>query len=504
MMRYIKNKYVIVAVVIVVIAILYLIMRGGSSAAIESSPVTLGNVVEKVSVTGKISPSNKADLSFDVSGSISHIYVKVGDQVKKGDVLASLGNADAIASLASAQAKLDDIKRVLRPEELRVEQAKVDSARVALQNAKTNAVNASRNGYVQAQGAIVNYADIFFLNPQSSNPIIKINTQSGTRETVIEQERVVAGDQLKKWKNDLDNASSTDDVGLLLANSNGYLSNLKSFADDLSSIVNGLNPGNSGLPQLAIDSYVATINTCLSTLNQSITSVSGAETSLEQAQTTYSEASSNFTLKTSGSSAETIRSQQAAVDSLMAVVAKGSIRSPLDGVVTRVDPHEGEYAAPGISGFSVQSDGAYKIEAYVPEADIAKVAVGNHADVTLDAYGSDTIFAATVTLMDPAETVLEGVPTYKVTLGFNQKDARIRSGMTANTDILTHEHNGVLYVPTRAIIINSDGTRSVRVLNKDGKTFVSVPVTIGLKSSNGTTEIATGLAEGQKAVTYTK
>ena len=124
--------------------------------------------------------------------------------------------------------------------------------------------------------------------------------------------------------------------------------------------------------------------------------------------------------------------------------------------------------------------------------------------MTLDAYGSDIIFDAAVTLMDPAETVLEGVPTYKVTLQFVKADDRIRSGMTANTEILTHEHDGVLYIPTRAIIINDDGSRSVRVLNKDGKTFATSTVKIGLKGSSGTTEIVSGVKVGDKVVTYIK
>ena len=52
------------------------------------------------------------------------------------------------------------------------------------------------------------------------------------------------------------------------------------------------------------------------------------------------------------------------------------------------------------------------------------------ADVTLDAYGSGVIFQARVDIIDPAETVLDGVPPYKVTLDFVSADPRIRSGMT--------------------------------------------------------------------------
>ncbi len=502
--RFIKNKYFIIGVVVVVILAIYFVMRGGSSSTIESAVVVSGNVIEKVSVTGKISPLEKADLSFDSSGSISNIYVKVGDKVNKGQLLASLDNADAVASLASAQAKLDDLTRALRPEELLLEKAKVDSALVALSNAKTNAINAVRDGYVETQGAIFNYTDTFFRNPQSGNPTIIINAQSNAAQSSINFERVAVSDYLKYWKSDLDNATSTDGVDVLLINSNKYISETKSFADHLSVIVNSLSVSGSALSQSVIDSYVSTMNLGQSSLNQAVTSIATAKTALEQSQTAYNEVYNNFVLKNAGSSAEAIRAQQATVNSLAATVAKGRIYSPIEGTVTRVDPHEGEYASPGQAGFAVQSEGSYKIEAYVPEADIAKIIIGNQAEVTLDAYGSDTIFGAVVTLIDPAETVLEGVPTYKVTLQFGKEDVRIRSGMTANTDIMTREHDNVLYVPTRAIITDDSGAKSVRVLNKDGKTFASIPVTLGLKGSSGTTEIVSGLSAGQKVVTYSK
>ena len=496
-----KNKYVIAGIIVVVLLILYIIMRGGSSANIEAASVVSGNVVEQVSVTGKISPMDKADLSFDTAGSIAHIYVKVGTQVKKGDILASLDNAADVASLASAQAKLDDITRSLRPEELQVEQAKVDSALVALYNASKDGVNAARSGFVQAQNALFNYADTFFANPQTANPLIKISTQSSIDQTSIDFERVSITDSLNIWRTSLDSTSS---ASTLLDSADKNLSSIKSFMDDLSTQINHLSPANSGLSQSTIDVFLTTINNGLSTLNQAIDSVTGARSALQQAQTAYNEAYSNFTLKNAGSSAQAIQAQQATVDSLAALVAKGSIYSPIDGIVTRVDPQEGEYATPGISGFAVQSNGLYKIEAYVPEADIAKVAIGDHADVTLDAYGSDIVFSAKVTLIDPAETVLEGVPTYKVTLLFDVADARIRSGMTANTEILTHEHDGVLFVPTRSILVGDNGSKIVRLLDKNGKTFSTTTVMLGLKGSSGTTEITSGLKLGDKVVTYVK
>ena len=123
------------------------------------------------------------------------------------------------------------------------------------------------------------------------------------------------------------------------------------------------------------------------------------------------------------------------------------------------------------------------------------------ASDTLDAYGSFTDFPSQVTAIDPAETVLEGVPTYKVTLKFVNPDSRILSGMTANLEILTHEAAGVLEIPYRAVIITATSTM-VRLLNPDGASYTTVPVVTGLKGSDGTIQVISGLKAGDKVVTY--
>jgi multidrug efflux pump subunit AcrA (membrane-fusion protein) len=150
----------------------------------------------------------------------------------------------------------------------------------------------------------------------------------------------------------------------------------------------------------------------------------------------------------------------------------------------------------------LQSTGEYKIEANVPEVDVAKVAVGDPARVTLDAYGSAEFFPATISAIDPAETVIEGVPTYTVTLRFDQKDERIKSGMTANIDIRTDQREGVLYIPARAVLTDADGRRFVRV--PDGLATRDVPVEVGLRGSDGRIEILSGLSEGDVVVTFLK
>ena len=501
--RHLKNKWVIIGLIVVIIAAVVVYEKTKPvKPNFQYATAAIGNVVEQVSVTGTVSPVSNANLSFEKGGVISKIYVNVGDTIKAGDPIASLDSADDQAALESAQATLADMSSGLTPQQNAAYQSAVNTASTTLTNALSDAVNAIHTGYVQAQSAVVNYGDTFFTNPQTANPTINVRTQSNTIALAINNERLQIGTALNNWQNDASTTGTvnTADAAKLISNAEGYLATIKSFLSDLSAIVNNLSPGNSGLPQSAIDSAVAAMNTSLSTLNQAINTVSTADTGLKSASSGLAQAENTFALQQSGSTPDAVAAESAKVTQAQAILAEDTITSPIDGIVTQEDPNVGEYIAPGQSGFAVQNSG-FKVEAYVAEADIAKVAVGDLASSTLDAYGAYINFPEKVIMIDPAETVLQGVPTYKVTLQFVSPDSRIKSGMTSNIEILTHEVDNVLEIPYRAITITSTST-NVRLVSANGQKYTSVLVSTGLKGSDGTIQILSGLKVGDKVVTY--
>lgn len=504
------KKYIIGGIIVVLVIIFFILRSAsGSTSIIQTASVSVGNVVEIVSVTGQVLPVDKADLSFEKSGTVSVINVAVGDNVKVGDPIASLDSATDHATLATQQAKLDDMTRSLRPVEYAADQSKVTTAQVALTNALADAENASRQAYVSAQSAVNNYADTFFTNPQSVNPTINVTVQSQQNQIAINNERLEVSGSLAAWKADLNTLSATSTTGAttILANADGYLSTIKTFMSDLSAIINNLSPGNSSLSQSIIATDISDINSAMAGENNAENTVTTAQTELANASSSLASAQSQFALDQAGSSQDAINAQSAQVDLAKAELAQDTLTSPIDGIITQVVPDVGEFVPAGQVEFSVINNGIYKIEAYVAEADIAKVAINDMASVTLDAYGANVNFPAHVAAIDPAETVLAGVPTYKVTLYFNTNDPRIRSGMTANTYILTHEVDNVVEIPYRAVINNASGnitgstaSTTVRVVNADGKTYTTVPVTLGLKGSDGTVQIMSGLSVGKKVV----
>lgn len=177
--------------------------------------------------------------------------------------------------------------------------------------------------------------------------------------------------------------------------------------------------------------------------------------------------------------------------------------APIDGVVTFIYGKLGanvSLSETALSAFlSIQADQLI-VEANVPETDITKLAVGDKVGMTIDAFDFTEKFNGSVIYLDRAETNVQGVVYYGIKTAFDLEDERLKSGMTANLDIITDEKENVLIIPARAIKYE-DSTRYVEVLNNG--TPKKTIITTGLESDQYV-EVTSGLKEGDKIVTFVK
>ena len=113
----------------------------------------------------------------------------------------------------------------------------------------------------------------------------------------------------------------------------------------------------------------------------------------------------------------------------------------------------------------------------------------------MDAYPADILEAEVSSINEAAETV-DGVPVYRIKLRFLEKYKIVKSGMTANLDILVDASDQVISVPIRAV---DDG--KIKILLSNGVVELR-PVETGLKSSDGLIEILDGVRPGEQVVIY--
>ncbi len=183
-------------------------------------------------------------------------------------------------------------------------------------------------------------------------------------------------------------------------------------------------------------------------------------------------------------------------------IAKSVIKAPFNGQITRINYEEGEQIPPNSPVLKVLNEANHKIEVDISEVDIAKVNLNDNVTITLDAFGEKEKFQGEVHSVDPAETIIQDVVYYEVTIYFTESEnklKKIKPGMTANITIHTDQKNNVLAIPSRAVIKKEKG-KIVRVL-KEGESKEK-KVKTGLRGDNGMTEIVSGLEGGEEIITY--
>lgn len=135
-------------------------------------------------------------------------------------------------------------------------------------------------------------------------------------------------------------------------------------------------------------------------------------------------------------------------------LSKGSIRSPIDGVVlTRtVDPGNAVAASlQAVTLFTVAEDlKELRLQVNVDEADVGAVKVDQKASFTVSAYPARK-YPATITRVAFGSTITENVVTYVTYLDVDNSDLSLRPGMTAAATITATERKDVLLVPSPAL-----------------------------------------------------
>ncbi len=390
--------------------------------------------------------------------------------------------------------------------------------------------------YAKVNDAVRRLTDPLFTKDTSVNPQLTFTTSNSSAKSLAQQMRHKAEIALVELATITSNIP-TDELGKInaLTSAQVALNTTRDFFNALTTVMNSA----SGFDAATLATYQNNVSTGMNTTvtqttailaqiqlvstqkNTNQNSITTAQVSLTTAGNTLSAAQENLNLVLAGATAGEIqaqealveqaranfRSQQALLSSAWASITQAQavynqtiIRAPFTGIITKQDLQVGEIVSAQTEQISMISDVEFEIEAFVPEVDIAKISVDDEALVTLDAYGVDQEFIAKVVSVDPAETVIEGLSTYRVRLRFAEQDERIKSGMTANVDISTDRRDDVLAVPQRALV-RKDGKRFIRVVD-GAKTHKEVEIETGLRGSDGLIEIISGLIEGDEIVTY--
>ncbi len=131
-----------------------------------------------------------------------------------------------------------------------------------------------------------------------------------------------------------------------------------------------------------------------------------------------------------------------------------TIKSPVDGTVVSRNVDVGQTVAASFQTptlFTIAQDlTKMEIDTSVDEADISRIGVGQPVSFTVDAYPEGR-FTGKVTQIRNAPVVTQNVVTYVVVVGVDNKELKLKPGMTANVSIETARKENVLRLPAAAL-----------------------------------------------------
>ncbi|MEM8873263.1 MAG: efflux RND transporter periplasmic adaptor subunit [Planctomycetota bacterium] len=202
------------------------------------------------------------------------------------------------------------------------------------------------------------------------------------------------------------------------------------------------------------------------------------------------------------------------------------ITTPIDGTVTQINGEVGEVVVVGTMNnagtmiLEVADLDEMEVVAQIDEQDVAEVKAGQTAEVFIDAYG-DRTFNGTVRSVALAQTlgatgVSGGGKTFEARILIDTHGERLITDLTANVEVRTKVLDGVLKVPSQAVVgrvvdelpsgardkpeVASDQlVTAVVYVVRDGKAFVT-PVEVGASDLTHTV-IEAGVAEGDVILT---
>lgn len=231
-----------------------------------------------------------------------------------------------------------------------------------------------------------------------------------------------------------------------------------------------------------------------------------------------------------------VKQAQASLKSDTTNIAKGTIRSPIDGVVLARKVEPGQTVAASLQApvlFTIAEDlTRMELQVQVDEADVGTVRPDQPAYFTVDAWPGHK-YPAVLTRVGFGAQTTDGVVSYKTILQVKNDDLTLRPGMTATAEITTSARDDVLQVPNSALRFTPDSNargkkdtsliasllprpprdvqkksptngKSPKVwILKNGKP-VAVPVKTGLSNGRQTEIVAGDLQPGMQVITETE
>jgi HlyD family secretion protein len=444
----------IVTIVIIVIVLVggfllfrrFARQRASANSNFQTTPAQLGALTASVGATGVVYASQSAVLTWQTSGVVDQVSVKVGDAVTQEQVLSSLQPTSLPQNIILAQADLVNAQKTL--DDL------YDTA-LALAQAEQKVAAAQDN--------LKSKQDTLDSLQQPARQVDIDQAQANVNTAKIQLDK--ARENYQPYEN------KPDDNAVRASLYSRYVQ-----------------------AQQTYDSAVRLLNNLTGTASDLSISVAKADLKLAQAQ--LADAQKQYDDLKAGPSAVDVTNARTKIEAAQSTLNLASITAPFSGMITDVQVKPGDQVNPGTAAFRVDDLAHLLVDVQVSEVDINSIQVGQDANLTFDAIANKS-YTGRVTKVALVGNTSQGVVDFTVTVELTNADEQVKPGMTAGVNVVVQNLNNVLLVPNRAVrVVN--GKRVVYVLKSGFPQPVNI--TLGASSDTDSQVVSGDLKEGDPIV----
>lgn len=454
-------------------------IQSTSSAEVLTEVVRRGDLTLSASGTGTLIAQTDASFGFETSGQVTHVYVKVGDEVEAGRVLAQLD--DTLAQMEYVEAQ-QDLEELYSAASIAAVQQEIGTAQDTEFYAhewleyllSPDVIEAEENLAIAEQRLAEAQAEA------SANP------SNAATQAVKEKEQAVA-----YLKDKLTQAQAYYET-TYLPETFGVYENVGSRRHPKEILVTEIDPlTGEEVPEIDEPS-AADLTTARNNYAQAQETVREGEL--------YLEALSTGVIPDGGTGEKltTLYQAQVALENAESELEATQLVAPVSGTITSLDLGIGEQVDTTAVITISQLNQPYTLEVYLDETDWDKAQVGNPVNVTFDLLPEQT-YPGTVMLIYPELSESFESSLVRLVVQLDQSLSQdLPAGTGATVDVVGGEAQGVVLVPVEAIQKMEDGKTVVTVVQNGVQSEREVE--LGLQNETYA-EVKSGLEVGEMVVT---
>lgn len=433
-------------------------------------------LIAKVKASGTITPRQTVNVSPKSAGRVIKLMVEQGDSVVEGQELARMDASDiegerdqVLAAIASAQARLEQLRSPNRPELVRQAANEVGRSEGDVFNAESEISNA-QSDITRSEGLIAD-----------ARAGLELAQRQYDRNLNLQGQGAISINALDEFERKLQGARQT----------------LRQTVAQRDQAQEKVRQAKAKRTQAQIQ-----VSSKQEGLMQQGQSGSDGDIAVQQAQ---------------------VEEAQARLKAIETRIEDTIIRAPFSGLVTQRYASVGAFVTPTTQASASATGGAtstsivaiaseLEVLAKIPEIDINQVKIGLSSEMVVDAFPSE-IFKAKVRLIAPEAIEERDVKFFQVRLKLLSGQRTLKSGMNVDMEFAGPESEALL-VPTVAIVTKK-GRPGVLVPDEKGNPKFK-PVTVGTTQSGrsrskskddggdksggstGKTQVTEGLKEGDR------